>query len=64
MTSRMPYDHSFVPYTGKSYIYWNGVPVPRKPYDPKSEGPLPNSRETLIEEHPYRTIRKTNQTNK
>ena len=27
MFSRNPFQHSYVPYTGKPYIYYNGVPI-------------------------------------
>jgi len=33
MTSRTPLDHSYVPYTGRPYIYYNGVSISRQPID-------------------------------
>lgn len=46
MTSRSPLDHSYVPYTGKPYIYYAGVNVPRE-----SLNEYPSSMS-----HPYRSI--------
>lgn len=32
MASRSPTEHAFVPYTGKPYIFFNGIPVDRRPF--------------------------------
>lgn len=48
MSSRDPSQHSYVPYTNKPYIYYNGVPIQTEFHCTQNPA------------HPYRTILQTN----
>lgn len=48
MSSRSPSEHAYVPYTGKPYAFYNGIPVDRKPFGSYPPFPVDHNRTMLV----------------